>query len=81
MTKELLPPSYATKERGKIQVKGKGEMLTFYVLGRKISRSWRFGRTVSLQGNNSLAEVVYGMVRARKRRKTTRGRAGCFPEP
>ena len=55
-------------------VKGKGEMLTFYVLGRKISRSWRFGRTVSLQGNNSLAEVVYGMVRARKRRKTTRGK-------
>ena len=49
-------------------------MLTFYVLGRKISRSWRFGRTVSLQGNNSLAEVVYGMVRARKRRKTTKGK-------
>ena len=64
---------YIVKERGLIQVKGKGEMLTFYVLGRKISRSWRFGRTVSLQGNNSLAEVVYGMVRARKRRKTTKG--------
>jgi adenylate cyclase 8 len=65
---------YIVKERGLIQVKGKGEMLTFYVLGRKISRSWRFGRTVSLQGNNSLAEVVYGMVRARKRRKTTKGK-------
>jgi adenylate cyclase 8 len=69
---------YIVKERGLIQVKGKGEMLTFYVLGRKISRSWRFGRTVSLQGNNSLAEVVYGMVRARKRRKTTKGKTNHF---
>ena len=63
------------KERGVIQVKGKGEMLTSYVLGRKISRSWHFGRTVS-SGNNSLAEVVYGMVRARKRRTGRRGRIG-----
>ncbi len=30
-TKELLPSSYATKERGKIQVKGKGEMTTFWL--------------------------------------------------
>ena len=59
------------KERGIINVKGKGDMLTFYVIGRKISRSWRFGKTVN-QGNNSLAEVVYGMVRARKRRTARR---------
>ena len=56
-----------------IQVKGKGEMLTSYVLGRKISRSWHFGRTVS-SGNTSLAQVVYGMVRAKKRRTGRRGR-------
>ena len=30
-TRDLLPPSYVTKERGKIQVKGKGEMTTFWV--------------------------------------------------
>ena len=54
-------------------MKGKGEMLTFYVMGRKISRSWRFGKTVN-QNNNSLAEVVYGMVRARKRRSARRGK-------
>ena len=48
-------------------------MLTFYVMGRKISRSWRFGKTVN-QNNNSLAEVVYGMVRARKRRSARRGK-------
>ena len=64
---------YIIKERGVIQVKGKGEMLTSYVLGRKISRNWHFGRTVS-SGNNSLAEVVYGMVRARKRRTGRRGK-------
>ena len=63
---------YQVKERGKIPVKGKGEMLTYYVLGRKISRSWHLGRTIN-QGNNSLAEVVYGMVRARKRRTGKRG--------
>ena len=64
---------YLLKERGVIQVKGKGEMLTSYVLGRKISRKWHFGRTVS-SGNNSLAEVVYGIVRNRKRRTGRRGR-------
>ena len=48
-------------------------MLTFYVMGRKISRNWRFGKTVN-QNNNSLAEVVYGMVRARKRRTARRGK-------
>ena len=66
------------KERGIINVKGKGDMLTFYVIGRKISRSWRFGKTVN-QGNNSLAEVVYGMVRARKRRTARRKGKGRDP--
>ena len=55
-----------------IQVKGKGDMLTCYVLGRKISRNLFFGKTVTA-GNNSLAEVVYGMVRARKRRTARKG--------
>ena len=52
-------------------------MLTFYVIGRKISRSWRFGKTVN-QGNNSLAEVVYGMVRARKRRTARKGKGKTY---
>merc|ERR1719334_2180428 len=29
--KELLPPAYTVKERGKVTVKGKGEMITFWV--------------------------------------------------
>ena len=29
--KALLPPSYTVKERGKVTVKGKGEMITFWV--------------------------------------------------
>jgi hypothetical protein len=29
--KELLPPAYTVKERGKVTVKGKGEMLTYWV--------------------------------------------------
>ena len=56
---------YAVKERGIINVKGKGNMRTYFILGRKISR--RYGRG-SGAANNSLAEVVYGMVRARRRR-------------
>ena len=69
----LAERGYIVRERGVINVKGKGEMLTFYVMGRKISRNWRFGKTVN-QNNNSLAEVVYGMVRARKRRTARRGK-------
>ena len=30
-TKDLLPASYVTKERGTVNVKGKGEMTTFWV--------------------------------------------------
>ena len=56
---------YVVKERGIINVKGKGNMRTYFILGRKISR--RYGRG-SGTANNSLAEVVYGMVRARRRR-------------
>ena len=43
----LAERGYVVKERGIISVKGKGQMLTFYVIGRKISRSWRFGKTVN----------------------------------
>ena len=46
-------------------------MRTYFVLGRRISRAWRTGRG-SGQTNNSLAEVVYGMVRARRRRTMKR---------
>ena len=62
---------YAVKERGIINVKGKGDMKTYFILGRKISR--RLGRG-SGAANNNLAEVVYGMVRARRRRTFKRDR-------
>ena len=67
---------YAVKERGIMNVKGKGNMRTYFILGRKISR--RHGRG-SGAANNSLAEVVYGMVRARRRRMFKRER-GCDSE-
>ena len=67
---------YAVKEKGIINVKGKGNMRTYFILGRKISR--RHGRG-SGAANNSLAEVVYGMVRARRRRTIKRER-GCDSE-
>jgi hypothetical protein len=68
---------YVVKERGVIYVKGKGDMNTCFVMGRKIWRARPFGQTVN-QGN-SLAEVVYGMVRARKRRTGKRGEHMSVP--
>ena len=68
---------YIVRERGVITVKGKGDMRTFFILGRKISRGWRRGGSGA--GNNSLAEVVYGMVRARRRRTLKKGELGEQP--
>lgn len=48
-------------------MKGKGDMETYYVLGRKIGRSKSFGRQQSSQEKGSLAAVVYGMVQVRKK--------------
>nr|XP_045612340.1 adenylyl cyclase 78C-like isoform X1 [Procambarus clarkii] len=56
--------------RGKISVKGKGEMDTYFVLGRKASHQRQFSRHASTY--NSLAEVVYGMVQARKKQTIKR---------
>ena len=38
-TKELLPAAYTTKERGKIEVKGKGEMTTYWVESKSNRKS------------------------------------------
>ncbi|KAJ8871129.1 hypothetical protein PR048_027433 [Dryococelus australis] len=51
--------------RGVIAVKGKGEMETYYVVGRRSSRAGGFTRQPSTY--NSLAAVVYGMVQARRK--------------
>ncbi|XP_045130621.1 adenylyl cyclase 78C-like isoform X3 [Portunus trituberculatus] len=56
--------------RGKISVKGKGEMDTYFILGRKDTRQLNFNRQPSTY--NSLAEVVYGMVQARKKQTIKR---------
>ncbi|XP_050727539.1 adenylyl cyclase 78C-like isoform X3 [Eriocheir sinensis] len=56
--------------RGKISVKGKGEMDTYFILGRKDTRQMNFNRQPSTY--NSLAEVVYGMVQARKKQTIKR---------
>jgi len=68
------------RERGVVPVKGKGDMLTSFVLGRKITRG-PLGRTLrgdnafAAAGGGGLAEVGFGMVRARKRKNGRRGEA------
>ncbi|XP_053206968.1 adenylate cyclase type 6-like isoform X2 [Panonychus citri] len=68
---------YRVQYRGAIPVKGKGEMETFYVTGKKIERSKSFGKQNNVQ--NSLAEVMYGMVQVRK--KQALGAALSVPGP
>lgn len=58
---------YLVQLRGLVAVKGKGEMETFYVVGRRkiVGRQMSMGRHPSV--HKSLAAVVYGLVRARKK--------------
>ncbi|XP_064090031.1 adenylyl cyclase 78C-like isoform X2 [Macrobrachium nipponense] len=56
--------------RGRIAVKGKGEMDTYFVVGRRASSRATFSRQPSTY--NSLAAVVYGMVQARKKQTIKR---------
>ncbi|XP_054707275.1 adenylate cyclase type 8-like [Uloborus diversus] len=58
---------YLVRLRGCVNVKGKGEMETYYVLGRRptVGRQMSVGRHPSV--HKSLAAVVYGLVRARKK--------------
>ncbi|XP_071455544.1 adenylate cyclase type 8 [Hetaerina americana] len=62
---------YQVQFRGVVAVKGKGDMETYYVIGRKASRTPGFSRMPSTY--NSLAAVVYGMVQARRRQTVKKG--------
>ncbi|KAJ4437671.1 hypothetical protein ANN_17816 [Periplaneta americana] len=65
---------YQVQLRGIVAVKGKGDMETYFVMGRRASGIPGFVRQPSQY--NSLAAVVYGMVQARRkltvRKSTTR---------
>nr|CAD7457888.1 unnamed protein product [Timema tahoe] len=56
---------YQVQLRGMIEVKGKGQMETYFVVGRISGRAAGFTRQPSTY--NSLAAVVYGMLQARRR--------------
>jgi adenylate cyclase 8 len=56
---------YQVQLRGVVAVKGKGDMETYYVMGRKASHAPGFVRQPSTY--SSLATVVYGMLQARRR--------------
>jgi adenylate cyclase 8 len=57
---------FRVKYRGVVSVKGKGEMETYFVIGKKIERSKSFGKSQYAQ-NNSLAAVLSAMVQVRKK--------------
>jgi len=63
---------YEAEFRGSISVKGKGEMQTYFVVGKKGAVT----NTLSRQSSqiSSLATVVYGMVQARRRQNTVKKR-------
>jgi hypothetical protein len=56
---------YQVQLRGMVAVKGKGDMETYYVMGRRTGRAPGFVRQPSTY--SSLATVVYGMLQARRR--------------
>ncbi|XP_039295590.1 adenylate cyclase type 8 isoform X1 [Nilaparvata lugens] len=63
----LTSHGYQVEYRGLVPVKGKGEMETYYVVGRSVGP---FTRQPSQHA--SLAAVVYGMVQARRRQNTVK---------
>ncbi|KAF5271309.1 hypothetical protein FQA39_LY08107 [Lamprigera yunnana] len=68
---------YELKLRGLIDVKGKGKMETYFVVGRQTGRPPGFQRQPSQY--SSLAAVVYAMAQAR--RKQTVNTPGCSVRP
>lgn len=71
---------YRLQPRGLVQVKGKGEMQTYLVVGKEMGSPKGVHRQPS--SRSSLAAVVYGMVRARRRHTTTKqGRQTLLPRP
>lgn len=62
---------YSVKIRGIVEVKGKGPMETYFVLGRHTSRSLGFARQSSQY--NSLAAVVYALAQQRKKQTNSTG--------
>ncbi|CAG5101638.1 Similar to Ac78C: Adenylyl cyclase 78C (Drosophila melanogaster) [Cotesia congregata] len=59
---------YHTQKRGMIEVKGKGTMETYFVLGKDTQQSGISSRNRSMC--RSLAAVVYGVVQARRKQMT-----------
>lgn len=68
----LMDRGYEAEFRGLIAVKGKGEMKTYFVVGKKGAVANALSRQSSQI--SSLATVVYGMVQARRRQNTVKKR-------
>lgn len=69
-TQILSARGYRLQPRGLVQVKGKGEMQTYLVVGKEMGSPKGVHRQPS--SRSSLAAVVYGMVRARRRHTTAK---------
>ena len=61
---------YQTQKRGLIEVKGKGTMETYFVLGKELHAE---GTSRHRSMCRSLAAVVYGVVQARRKQVGTIG--------
>jgi hypothetical protein len=61
---------YQTEYRGMVEVKGKGQMETFFVLGREEPREESTPKQTVQHA--SLAAVVYGIVQTRRRHNTVK---------
>ena len=63
----LAEEGYRMESRGFIQVKGKGQMETCLVAGRKIERASSLGKSQYAAGTKTMTEVISGMVEVRRK--------------
>uniref|UniRef100_A0A146MB14 adenylate cyclase n=6 Tax=Lygus hesperus TaxID=30085 RepID=A0A146MB14_LYGHE len=73
----LIERGYNMEYRGFVNVKGKGEMETFFVMGRGDAQEEAIPKPTVQHA--SLAAVVYGMVQARRRHNTLKHSTQCRP--
>jgi len=71
--KALLPPSYTVKERGKVTVKGKGEMMTYWVESKA-------NRIPPAEGDIQAALAALAAKKARKKEEEAEGEAAPAAE-
>lgn len=63
----LKDEGYRLEYRGIVQVKGKGHMETYFVLGKKMDRTASMNKSQQPAAKNSMTDVISGLVEVRRK--------------